>query len=142
MDENDLANRPEPLGESLTENLPHRILRQRAQFIAEQYGLYGPQEPDGTAARAYLSRLLNQYQGVEIALVEILVETWAQLPPPRGPAFLQRVEARLQQWCATNQGPTLSPVHFQHITGLHPLAWEAGALAPHSPGQAIANPLN
>ncbi|MGQ9866652.1 MAG: hypothetical protein ACUVSQ_10310 [Pseudanabaenaceae cyanobacterium] len=128
MDENNLANQPEALRENLTETLSHRIFWQRAQFIAEQYGLYGTQEPEHTMARAYLSRLLNQYQGVEIALVEILVETWAQLPPPRGMDFLQRVEARLQQWCISEREPILSPSHFQHITGLHPLSFAIGAL--------------
>jgi len=142
MDETDLANQPEIPGEGLTETLCHRIICQRAQFIAEQYHLYGLQEPNVTTARAYLRRLLNQYQGVEIALVEILVETWAQVPSPRGMAFLQRVEARLQQWSTTDRGPTLSPSHFQHITGLHPLAFETGPLTPYGPGQAIANPLN
>ncbi|MFQ3679411.1 MAG: hypothetical protein SNJ60_02735 [Pseudanabaenaceae cyanobacterium] len=130
-DGNDLPN--QTLWEHLTASLPPRIVRQRAQFIAEQYGLYGTQEPD--RAQAYLNRLLDQYPGVEIALVEILVETWQQLPPPRGVVFLQRVEARLQQWQTSYQGPTLPPAHFQHITGLHPLA-------PHLPRPAIANPLN
>lgn len=111
--------------------LQARIYRQRARFIAERYGLCGTQEPERTDARMHLEQLLTRYAGVEMALVEILVETWQQMPPPRGLAFLQQVETRLHLWQTTALRPTLPPTHFQHITGLHPLpALESGR--PHS----------
>ncbi|NJK59331.1 MAG: hypothetical protein HC918_02410 [Oscillatoriales cyanobacterium SM2_1_8] len=113
-----MDGQPNNLTKPPESSLQGQIHRQRARFIAERYGLYGA--PETTAARAHLEQLLTQYQGVEIALVEILVETWQQMPPPRGLAFLDQVEARLHLWHTTALEPTLPPDHFQHITGLHP----------------------
>ena len=57
---------------------------------------------------------------VELALVQNLVETWGEMPPTRGSAFLQQVRDRLQTWEETTVEVQITPSQFFQITGLDP----------------------
>lgn len=88
-----------------------------------------------------LDELLQHYPAaaLELALVEILTETWAMVPLPRGTLFLGRVRDRLQAWKATQIEIRVTPSQFQQITGLDPEP-VFSAMGPSTP--ASLNPLS
>ncbi|MBD2105063.1 hypothetical protein [Leptolyngbya sp. FACHB-261] len=91
--------------------------RQRVQHIVDSYELSG-KEP--LEFQRQLETLLQTWDiaRVELALCEVLVQSWLRVPLPRGTAFLQLTAALLQAWETGLAEPSLTPIQFQRITGL------------------------
>ena len=96
-----------------------QISRQRVKYIVDSYQLYGS---DDEYFDEYLEDLLQAYAPpqIELALVEILIDSWRIIPLVRGVAFLERSHDLLKSWENTLITPNISPTHFRLITGLDP----------------------
>ncbi len=95
------------------------ISRQRVKYIVDSYQLDGY---DDEFFYEYLEDLLQAYAPpqIELALVEILIESWRVTPLIRGVAFLERSHELLKAWETKIITPNISPTHFRLITGLDP----------------------
>ncbi|MEO0457491.1 MAG: hypothetical protein AAF152_13065 [Cyanobacteria bacterium P01_A01_bin.114] len=98
-----------------------RISRQRVKHIVDSYQLEGD---DANAFVLYLASLLDEYRPalIELAMVEAIVESWSVIPLLRGTPFLEKVHKRLNQWRQSPIESSLSPAHFEQITGLDAVA--------------------
>lgn len=109
-----------------------QLRQQRVKHIVNSYQL------NGTDAQFHenLALLLEQYPSplIELALVEILVNYWWQVPMPRGSLFLTRVHEQLAAWQSQPIISTISPEQYQQITGLDPTPiFGSSGLPPTSP---------
>ncbi|PZV10637.1 MAG: hypothetical protein DCF20_21060 [Pseudanabaena sp.] len=95
------------------------ISRQRVKYIVDSYQLYGNDDEDFDE---YLEDLLQAYAPpqIELALVEVLIESWRVTPMIRGVAFLERAHELLKSWENNFNTPIISSMHFRLITGLDP----------------------
>ncbi len=95
------------------------ISRQRVKYIIDSYQLDGG---DDEFFYEYLEDLLQAYAPpqIELALVEILIESWRITPLIRGIAFLERSHDLLKSWENKEITTNISPTHFRLITGLDP----------------------
>lgn len=95
------------------------ISRQRVKYIVDSYQLAGD---DDEYFDDYLEELLQAYAPpqIELALVEILTESWQHFPLMRGVAFLERSHNLLKSWENKAIAPSISAAHFRLITGLDP----------------------
>ena len=95
------------------------ISRQRVKYIVDSYQLGGDDDEDFDE---YLEDLLQAYAPpqIELALVEILIESWRVTPLIRGVVFLERSHELLKGWENKPIAPHISPTHFRLITGLDP----------------------
>ncbi|MGD1941181.1 MAG: hypothetical protein ACFB0G_07700 [Leptolyngbyaceae cyanobacterium] len=106
------------------------IQQQRLQHIVDSYALAGR---DATLFDRRLAALIQQYSynAVELALVEGLVQNWLRYPLPRGMAFLEQIQTRLQAWREAAMISTgLTPTQFEQVTGLPPYSFENMATSP------------
>ncbi|MEE3717501.1 hypothetical protein V2H45_12125 [Tumidithrix elongata RA019] len=96
-----------------------QISRQRVQHIIESYQLYGDVFDDFSD---YLEDLLIAYAPplIELALIEILVQSWLQIPLIKGIAFIEKVHEQLKSWEYGAIAPKITPSQFRQITGLDP----------------------
>ena len=96
-----------------------QISRQRVKYIVDSYQLDGC---DDEYFYEYLEDLLQAYAPpqIELALVEILIESWRITPLVRGLVFLERSHELLKSWENKAIAPNISPTHFRLITGLDP----------------------
>jgi hypothetical protein len=95
------------------------ISRQRVKYIVDSYQLDGNDDEDFDE---YLEDLLQAYAPpqIELALVEVLIESWRFTPMMRGVMFLTRSHELLKDWENHPNTPHISPTHFRLITGLDP----------------------
>ena len=95
------------------------ISRQRVKYIVDSYQLDGDDDED---FYEYLEDLLQAYAPpqIELALVEVLIESWRFTPMMRGVMFLNRSHELLKSWENSPVSPHVSPTHFRLITGLDP----------------------
>jgi hypothetical protein len=95
------------------------ISRQRVKYIVDSYQLDGNDDEDFDE---YLEDLLQAYAPpqIELALVEVLTESWRVTPLIRGVVFLERSHELLKGWENKPLVPHISPTHFRLITGLDP----------------------
>ncbi len=93
------------------------INRQRVKYIVDSYCLAGDEAESFTQR---LDGLIQAYRSarLELALTEVLVESWSELPMVKGVAYLQKVKARLEQWQAEGVTYRLTAPQFEQITGL------------------------
>lgn len=112
------------------------ISRQRVKYIVDSYQLDGDDDED---FYEYLEDLLQAYAPpqIELALVEILIQSWRITPLVRGVTFLERSHVLLKSWENKAIAPNLSPVHFRLITGLDPTPIFGNAVIPQS-GRTIS----
>jgi hypothetical protein len=112
------------------------ISRQRVKYIVDSYQLDGDDDED---FYEYLEDLLQAYAPpqIELALVEILIQSWRITPLVRGVTFLERSHTLLKSWESKAIAPNLSPVHFRLITGLDPTPIFGNAVMPQS-GRTIS----
>jgi hypothetical protein len=99
------------------------ISRQRVKYIVDSYQLGGYDGGDfDEDFDEYLEDLLQAYAPpqIELALVEVLIESWRVTPLIRGVAFLMRSHELLKGWENKPIAPHISPTHFRLITGLDP----------------------
>jgi hypothetical protein len=96
-----------------------QISRQRVKYIVDSYQLAGD---DDEYFDDYLEEILQAYAPpqIELALVEVLIESWRNLPPMRGYAFLKRSHDLLKSWENKAIYPSISATQFRLITGLDP----------------------
>jgi AcrR family transcriptional regulator len=113
-----------------------QISRQRVKYIVDSYQLDGDDDED---FYEYLEDLLQAYAPpqIELALVEILIQSWRITPLVRGVTFLERSHVLLKSWENKAIAPNLSPVHFRLITGLDPTPIFGNAVIPQS-GRTIS----
>lgn len=99
--------------------LGEQIKQQRVKHIVRSYQLEGNETE---AFHEYLNQLLNCYPApmVELALVEVLVNSWLRVPMPRGRAFLAQAHEQLKRWEDRGITTTIAPEQFHQITGLDP----------------------
>jgi hypothetical protein len=96
-----------------------QLSRQRVKHIVSSYQL----ESDETETfNACLEELLRAYPAplIELALVEVLVDSWLQVPMSKGCKYLTKVEEQLKTWEGQEIFSTIAPEQFQQITGLDP----------------------
>ena len=95
------------------------ISRQRVKYIVDSYELTGDDDNDFDE---YLEDLFQAYASpqIELALVEVLIESWRFMPLTRGVLFLKRSHELLKSWESHPINPHTSPAHFRLITGLDP----------------------
>ncbi|TYQ27141.1 hypothetical protein PseudUWO311_09060 [Pseudanabaena sp. UWO311] len=95
------------------------ISRQRVKYIVDSYQLDGNDDEDFDE---YLEDLLQAYTPpqIELALVEVLIESWRVTPLIRGVVFLERSHELLKDWENKPTAQHISPIHFHLITGLDP----------------------
>lgn len=108
------------------------VWQQRLRHLVDSYHLSG-QEP--ALFNEQLARLAVSYSYpvLELATVEVLVQNWVRYPLPRGMVFLEQVRSRLQDWQIAAAVTTfLTPVQFEHITGLSPLGIASDGTFPTS----------
>jgi hypothetical protein len=96
-----------------------QISRQRVKHIVCSYRL------DGAEAESfvpYLDDLLQTYPmpAIELALVEVLIDSWGKPSLPRGTAFLDKARDLLNHWKETRVAVRITPEQFRNITGLDP----------------------
>ena len=98
-----------------------QLQRQRVKYIVSSYHL-AEVEADDRAFYDYLESLMRQFPLplVELALVEILVKLWVQVPLVRGVDFLDQAHELLQRWHHHPIVSTITPDQFYQITGLDP----------------------
>ncbi|MFM7886133.1 MAG: hypothetical protein ACKPCM_05470 [Pseudanabaena sp.] len=96
------------------------ISRQRVKYIIDSYQLDGD---DDEYFYDYLEDLLQAYPPpkIELALVEILIESWRNFPLLRGVSFLKRSHSLLKSWENEKIILNISATHFRLITGLDPI---------------------
>ncbi len=99
--------------------LLEQLNQQRVKHIISSYQLNGS---DTGAFDSYLDGLFRVYPSplIELALVEILVDCWLQVPMTRGCQFLVQVQELLQSWENNDVVSTIAPAQFHQITGLDP----------------------
>lgn len=99
--------------------LKDKVDRQRVNYIIQSYHL-DKGETEGFAQR--LIQLFNRFPTpmIELALVQILVDSWLVFPLPRGLSFLEKVSVKLNDWQKEGVNSTIDPEQFRHITGLDP----------------------
>lgn len=97
--------------------LQEHIQQQRVKHIISSYQL---DSENGDACKSCLTELLQLYPTglIELALVETIVQNWAQIPMVRGTAFFQQVQDLLNHWQAHEISISFSPTEFQLVTGL------------------------
>lgn len=95
------------------------ISRQRVRYIVDSYQLDGNDDEDFDE---YLEDLLQAYAPpqIELALVEVLIESWRVMPLIRGVIFLKRSHELLKSWESNPLTCHISATHFRLITGLDP----------------------
>ena len=93
------------------------INRQRVKYIIESYHLAGD---EAESFAHLLDDLFETYKlaRLELALAEVLTESWAKVPMERGMAYLHKVRDRLELWRAEGLTHRLTPTQFEQITGL------------------------
>jgi hypothetical protein len=91
--------------------------RQRIYHIVTSYCLSGD-EP--MPFEAYLIDLMQVFPEplIELAIVEVLVQQWLQVPLVRGLAFLQKTHQMLNTWQSQQIESRLTPASYELITGL------------------------
>lgn len=96
-----------------------KISRQRVKYIVDSYHLAGD---DDEHFDDYLEELLQAYAPpqIELALVEVLIESWRNFPLVRGYVFLKRSHDLLKSWEDKTICPSISATQFRLITGLDP----------------------
>ncbi len=96
-----------------------KISRQRVRYIVDSYQLEGEDNEDFDD---YLEDLLQAYPPpqIELALVQVLTESWQTFPIVRGVNFLERSHQLLKTWENRIITAKVSPLHFHLITGLDP----------------------
>ncbi|MDX2257251.1 MAG: hypothetical protein NW214_17200 [Pseudanabaenaceae cyanobacterium bins.39] len=96
-----------------------QVSRQRVMYIIDSYQLDGADDLDFAD---YLEDLLQAYPPtqIELALVEVLVDSWQTVPLVRGLPFLERSHQLLRSWENQAIATKVSPTHFHLITGLDP----------------------
>jgi hypothetical protein len=96
-----------------------KISRQRVKYIVDSYQLDGSDDEDFDE---YLEDLLQAYAPpqIELALVEVLIESWRVMPLIRGVVFLARSHELLKSWENSPITSHISATHFRLITGLDP----------------------
>lgn len=69
---------------------------------------------------AYLIDLMQVFPEplIELAIVEVLVQQWLQVPLVRGLAFLQKTHQMLNTWQSQQIKSRLTPASYELITGL------------------------
>jgi hypothetical protein len=99
--------------------LREQIRQQRVKHIVSSYQLDGH---DLASFSRYLKHLLENYPSplIELALVEVLVDSWLRIPMQKGCDFLARVHDRICTWQERAIVSTISPEQFQQVTGLDP----------------------
>lgn len=99
--------------------LQEQIGRQRVKHIVDSYQLAGD---DADSFTKQLDHCFNIYPAplIELAIAEILVDTWLTLSECRGSIFIRAVQDRLQSWSGQTEVATITPSQFQQITGLDP----------------------
>jgi len=109
--------------------LGEQLNRQRVKHIVTSYQLENG-EPE--AFNNYLEDLLRVYPSplVELAIVEVLVDSWLKVPMIRGHGFLAQTHELLKGWenqaieqinaAEATIASTIGPEQFQQITGLDP----------------------
>ncbi len=97
-------------------DLSARVAGQRVRHIIDSYQLDGR---DREEFARQLDELLRIYPtpDIELAIVETLVAQWFHPPILKGIPFLQATKKRL---LAPATPSSITPAHFQHITGLDP----------------------
>ncbi|MEO1591259.1 MAG: hypothetical protein AAFU71_08210, partial [Cyanobacteria bacterium J06632_22] len=90
---------------------------QRVKYIVESYCLAGDEAESFTL---HLDALFEAFKPacLELALTEVLVESWSDFPMTRGLAYLQKVKKRLRDWQTEGLSYRLTPNQFEQITGL------------------------
>lgn len=98
---------------------PPNSHRQRIYHIVTSYCLSGD-EP--MPFDAYLIDLMQVFPEplIELAIVEVLVQQWLQVPLVRGLAFLQKTHQMLSTWQSQQIESRLTPASYELITGLEP----------------------
>ena len=93
------------------------INRQRVKYIIESYQLAGD---DAESFAELLDELFEAYPSarLELALAEVLTESWAKVPMERGLPYLHNVRDRLQMWRIEGVTYRLTSAQFEQITGL------------------------
>ncbi|MEM7794536.1 MAG: hypothetical protein AAF579_08785 [Cyanobacteria bacterium P01_C01_bin.118] len=78
-------------------NPQNRITRQRVHHIVDSYQLGGD---DGDAFAEDLALLLDAYPQslIELALTELIVKGWSEIPMQKGMPFMQKLRERLRCW--------------------------------------------
>ncbi|MBD2149327.1 hypothetical protein H6F44_04195 [Pseudanabaena sp. FACHB-1277] len=96
-----------------------KISRQRVRYIVDSYQLEGEDNADFDD---YLEDLLQAYAPpqIELALVQVLSESWQTVPIVRGVNFLERSHQLLKTWENSIINTKVSPLHFHLVTGLDP----------------------
>lgn len=115
------------------------ISRQRVKYIVDSYQLDGDDDEDFDE---YLEDLLQAYvpPQIELALVEVLIESWRFTPMMRGVEFLKRSHELLKCWENNPITPHISPTHFRLITGLDPTPVFGNS--PTQPSKSIFSTVN
>jgi hypothetical protein len=100
--------------------LRERIEQQRVKHIVSSYQLAAGD--DWETFNNALNDLFNVYPTplIELALVEMLVNSWLTVPLIRGQKLLIQVHEKLQSWKDCTISSTITPAQFQQITGLDP----------------------
>jgi hypothetical protein len=100
-------------------DIQEQISRQRVKHIVSSYQLAGNET---SQVEAYLDDLLQVYPPplIELALVETLVDHWANVPLVKGVEFLTQAHDKLKVWESQSIVSTLTPEQFNQITGLDP----------------------
>ena len=116
-----------------------QISRQRVKYIVDSYQLDGDDDAD---FGEYLEDLLQAYPPpqIELALVEILIESWRFTPMMRGVMFLKRSHELLKNWENHPISQHISPTHFRLITGLDPTPVFGNTIA--QPSRSIFSKVN
>ncbi|MCU0551067.1 MAG: hypothetical protein MUC48_17100 [Leptolyngbya sp. Prado105] len=97
--------------------LQEQIQQQRVKHIVSSYQL---DSENIDLCQTCLSELFELYPTalIELALVEMLVQNWAQVPMPRGIEFFHQVQTLLTNWQSNEIAISFSSTEFQLITGL------------------------
>ena len=116
-----------------------KISRQRVKYIVDSYQLDGNDDEDFDE---YLEDLLQAYAPpqIELALVEVLIESWRFTPMMRGVMFLKRSHELLKYWEDHLIPAHISPTHFRLITGLDPTPVFGNTIA--QPSRSIFSKVN
>jgi hypothetical protein len=96
--------------------IQEKINHHRVFHIITSYQLAS----DDSGFRSALDNLLIQHPSalIELAIVDVLVQSWAVVPLVRGLAFLDLVILRLQDWNSGVITSKVTPDLFESITGL------------------------
>jgi hypothetical protein len=97
--------------------LQEQVQQQRVKHIVSSYQL---DSEDADLCESCLAELLQLYPTglLELALVETIVQNWAQVPMVRGIQFFRQVQDLLKDWQSNEISISFSPDEFQLVTGL------------------------